>query len=182
MVLSTLWMPVLLSAVIVFIASSIAHMVLPHHRSDYHKLPNEEAARGALKGVPAGVYMIPYCTHKKEDMEAAKPKFAEGPVAIVTMRPPGEVQLGKFLGLWFVFCVLVSYFTAYVALHTLPRGTHYTEVFRIVGATAFLGYGLSQFANSIWKGQPWSVTVKEMIDGLVYALLTAGTFGWLWPR
>ncbi len=182
MVLATLWMPILLSAVIVFVASAIVHMVLPYHRSDYKKLPNEEPARAALKGVPPGMYMIPWATHKKEEMEAAKPKFVEGPVAVVTMRAPGEIQMGKYLVQWFIYCVLVSYFTAYVALHTLMRGTHYPDVFRIVGATAFIGYGLSQFANSIWKGQPWGVTAKEMIDGLLYALLTAGTFGWLWPR
>jgi hypothetical protein len=90
--------------------------------------------------------------------------------------------MGKYLGQWFAYCVLVSYFTAYVALHTLPRGAHYTEVFRIVGATAFIGYGLSQLQSGIWKGQPWGVTMKEAIDGLLYGLLTAGTFGWLWPR
>lgn len=182
MVLASLWMPILLSAVIVFIASSILHMVLPYHRSDYKQLPNEEAARAALKGVPPGSYIIPYCTHDKKQMEAAKPKFLEGPVAGLTVRPTGEINMGKFLGLWFVNCVLISYFTAYVALHTLARGTPYPEVFRIVGATAFIGYGLSQFQNSIWKGQPWGLTAKEMFDGLIYGLLTAGTFGWLWPR
>ena len=155
MVLPTLWMPVLLAAVIVFVASSILHMVSPHHRSDYKKLPDEEAAKG---------------------------KFKEGPVAAVTMRPAGEIKMGVYLVQWFLYCVLVSYFVAYVALHTLPKGTHYLEVFRIVGAAAFLAYGVSQVANGIWKGQPWGVTLKEVIDGLVYALLTAGTFGWLWPH
>jgi len=24
--------------------------------------------------------------------------------------------------------------------------------------------------------------LKEAIDGLIYALLMAGTFGWLWPK
>ena len=182
MVLATLWMPILLSAVIVFVASSIVHMLLPYHRSDYKQLPNEEAARAALKGVPPGMYMVPWCTHNKADMAAARPKFVEGPVGGITIRPNGEINMGRFLGLWFLFCLLLSYFTAYVALHTLPRGAHYTEVFRIVGATAFIGYGLSQFQNSIWKGQPWANTVKEILDGLLYALLTAGAFGWLWPR
>jgi hypothetical protein len=51
-----------------------------------------------------------------------------------------------------------------------------------VGTAAFLAYGLANLSNSIWKGQTWSMTIKEVIDGLVFALLTAGTFGWLWPR
>jgi hypothetical protein len=29
---------------------------------------------------------------------------------------------------------------------------------------------------------PWSIVLKESFDGLIYSLLTAGTFGWLWPR
>lgn len=182
MVLTTLWMPVLLSAVIVFIASSILHVVSPHHRSDYKKLPDEEAARAAMRGVPPGLYMIPYCSHDKAQREAAKDKFKDGPVAAVTMRPSGEINMGTYLVQWFLYCVLVSYFVAYVALHTLPTGTRYPQVFRIVGAAAFLAYGVSQVANGIWKGQPWGVTIKEVIDGLIYALLTAGTFGWLWPR
>jgi len=45
-----------------------------------------------------------------------------------------------------------------------------------------MSYGLGPIVNAIWKGQPWSVTLKEIFDGLVYGLLTAGTFGWLWPR
>jgi hypothetical protein len=35
--------------------------------------------------------------------------------------------------------------------------------------------------NSIWRGQSWGTTWKHVADGLVYALVTAGTFGWLWP-
>jgi hypothetical protein len=45
-----------------------------------------------------------------------------------------------------------------------------------------MAYGVANIANSIWKAQPWSNTIKEVIDGLIYAMLTAGTFGWLWPK
>src|SRR6266851_8791731 len=40
--LSALWLPIVLSAVIVFVASSIMYMLLPYHRSDYRKLPEED--------------------------------------------------------------------------------------------------------------------------------------------
>ena len=52
----------------------------------------------------------------------------------------------------------------------------------MAGATAFLGYSLALIQESIWKGQTWGVTFKHVFDGLIYGLLTAGTFGWLWPR
>lgn len=77
--------------------------------------------------------------------------------------------------------VVVSFFAAYLASRTLDPGADYLAVFRVVGTTAFLAYSMAHMSDSIWKGQKWSTTIKHMIDGLVYALLTAGCFGWLWP-
>jgi hypothetical protein len=90
--------------------------------------------------------------------------------------------MGKYLGQWFAFCLVISVFVAYLTGRTVSAGTEYLSVFRVAGTAAFLAYGMADPVDSIWKGQPWGVTVKHMIDGLVYALLTAGTFGWLWPR
>jgi sulfite exporter TauE/SafE len=109
-------------------------------------------------------------------------KYNQGPVGMMTVFPSGPPVMPKFLGLWFAYCVLIGFFVAYLAAHTIPPHTHYRAVFRIVGAAAFLAYGLGTISNAIWKGQTWSFTIKEVLDGLVYALLTAGTFGWLWPR
>ena len=180
--LGALWLPIVLSAVIVFIASSIAHMVLPYHKSDYKKLPNEDAAREAMKGAPAGMYILPYCTHDGMKSPEVLEKFRTGPVGTVLLRQPGPIQMGKFLGLWFVYCLIVGVFAAYISGRTLASGTNYLQVFRVVGATSFMAYGVGNLANGIWKGEPWSVVTKEVIDGLIYAMLTAGTFGWLWPR
>ena len=71
---------------------------------------------------------------------------------------------------------------AYIAGRTLPVGTPYPRVFQIVGATAFIGYALALCELSIWYRRSWSLTAKAALDGLIYAALTAGTFGWLWPR
>jgi hypothetical protein len=182
--LSQLWLPILLSAVIVFVASSLIHMVLGYHKSDYKKMSNEEDVRAALRagGITPGLYHFPYCTHKEMKSEAAVAKFKEGPVGFVTVIPSGAPNMGKFLGLWFVYCILASFFVAYLAAHTVGFMAPYRHVFRIVGTAAFLAYGLGTFINGVWKGQPWSMVFKEMFDGLIYALLTAGTFGWLWPR
>ena len=180
--LSMLWIPIVVSAALVFVASSILHMVLPYHRSDYRKLPNEDAAAAALRGTAPGMYILPYCTHQEMKSPAVQEKFKSGPVGTVLLRPPGPIQMGKFLGLWFGFCLIVGFFTAYVAGRTLAPGVHYLVVFRVVGTAAFMAYGLSNLANGIWKGEPWGVVAKEVVDGLIYGLLTAGTFGWLWPR
>jgi hypothetical protein len=180
--LAALWLPIVVSAVIVFVASSILHMVLPYHRSDYKKLPNEEPARAALRGTPPGLYMTPFCSQKEMKSPEAQARFQEGPVALISMYPNGQMNMGKLLGAWFGFLLLVSLFVAYAAYHTLPAGTHYLKVFRVVGTMAFLAYGLANISNGIWRGQPWSMVAKEIFDGLIYALLTAGAFGWRWPQ
>jgi hypothetical protein len=109
-------------------------------------------------------------------------KYKQGPVGLMTVVPNGPPAMPKFLGLWFAYCLIVGFFVAYLTGHTVAPGAHYLAVFRVVGTAAFLAYGLGNLSNGIWKGQPWSIVIKEVIDGLVYASLTAGTFGWLWPR
>ncbi|HEX6880747.1 MAG TPA: hypothetical protein VF135_10315 [Terriglobales bacterium] len=182
--LSALWLPILLSAVIVFVASSIMHMVLPYHKNDYQQLPEEEKVLSAMRsaGLKRGLYMFPFCTHKEMNSPEAIARYNQGPVGMLTVFPTGRPFLPKFLGQWFVFTLVISFFTAYIAAHTLAAGVHYLAVFRIVGSAAFLAYGIGNISNGIWKGQPWSLVIKDSVDGLIYALLTAGTFGWLWPK
>jgi hypothetical protein len=180
-----LWLPILLSAVVVFVASSILHMVLPFHKSDYRKLPEEDKVMDALRavGVPPGrPYHFPFCTHKEMKSQEAVEKFKRGPIGLLTVIPSGAPAMGKYLGLWFVYCVVVGIFVACLAGRMLAPGTRYPEVFHVAGIAAFLAYGFAQVQDSIWKGQTWGVTGKHVVDGLIYALLTAGTFGWLWPR
>ena len=182
--LAHLWLPIVLSAVIVFIASSIMHMVLPYHRSDYKKLPDEEKVTASLRaaGLTRGLYVFPFCTPKEMKSAESVAKYNQGPVGMMTIFPLGPPVMPKFLGQWFGYCLIISFFVAYLAAHTIPPGLRYLAVFRVVGTAAFLAYGLGNLVNGIWRGQPWSVVIKEVIDGLIYSLLTAGTFGWLWPR
>ena len=182
--LTALWLPILLAAVIVFIASAIMHTVLTYHQSDCTQLPDEEKLLTAMRaaGVKRGYYHFPFTTHKEMKSPAVVEKFKQGPVGMMTVLQNGPPALPKYLVSWFVYCLVIGFFVAYLAAHTLARGANYLEVFRVVGTAAFLAYGLGQLANSIWKGQPWGMTIKEIIDGLIYGLLTAGTFGWLWPH
>jgi hypothetical protein len=183
--LGALWLPILLSAVFVFVVSAIIHMVLKYHNSDFHPLPNEDAVRAAIRsGNPApGQYVTPYCQEMK-DMQTPEMqrKYAEGPVGVFYLRRPGPPSMAPLLGQWFLFTLAVSLFVAYIASHVLPSGTPYLSVFRVVGATGFLAYAAGSVPAAIWMGKPWGVAWKEMFDGLVYGLVTAGTFGWLWPR
>jgi hypothetical protein len=182
--LSALWIPILLSAVIVFVASSIMHMLLPYHRGDYRQVPDEDKVRAALRaaGVRQGLYMFPYSTPKEMRSPATLEKFKEGPVGMMSIAQNGPVAMPKLLGLWFSYSLLISFFVAYLTGHTVSSGVNYLVVFRVAGTAAFMAYGFGSISNAIWKGQPWAMTAKEVFDGLVYGLLTAGTFGWLWPR
>jgi hypothetical protein len=180
----SLWLPVLVSTVVVFVASSILHMVLKYHKADYKGLPDEESARAALgKTDPApGIYLIPYCPDMKQMKEPAmREKFEKGPVAFLTIRAKGFPGMGQYLGLWFVFCGLVSFAAASVARHTLHPGDDGMLVLRVAATVAFAAYGLAPISNSIWKGEPWSNTARAILDGAIYAVLTGLTFRLLWP-
>lgn len=182
--LAALWLPIVLSAVIVFIASSIMHVVLKYHQSDCHQLPEEDKVMGAIRaaGPKPGFYVFPYCTHKDMKSPASMEKYKQGPVGFLTVMPSGPPAMPKYLIQWFVYCLLVGFFVAYLTAHTVAAGTDYLAVFRVAGTAAFMAYGLGMISNGIWKGQIWGATIKEVFDGLIYGLLTAGTFGWLWPR
>ena len=182
--LLSLWLPILGSAILVFLASSLMHTVLGYHANDFRKLPDEEGARRAMGslGIPPGQYVIPYAGSSGA---MKSPEYAEkmrtGPVAMLNVRPNGPFEMGKSLGLWFLYIVVVSLFAAYIASRALGAEADYLDVFRFAGTTAFAGYSLALVQESIWYWRDWRTTLINVADGLVYALLTAGVFGWLWP-
>ena len=184
--LSALWLPILLSSVLVFVASSVIHMVLSSwHKDDFAAVPDEGKLRDALRplAIPAGDYMLPRCANMEEmKTPEFKSKMNEGPVVLFTMLPNGMPNMGKLLGLWFVYTVAIGIVSAYVASRALPPGAQYLRVFQLAGATAFIAYAGALWPMSIWYSRSWGTTIRSTIDGLIYALLTAGVFGWLWPH
>ena len=183
-VLASLWLPIVLSAVFVFVLSSVIHMMLGYHANDVVGVPDEEAARKAIGGlkIPPGDYAVPRPTNMAEMKNPAfTEKLTQGPVVYLTVLPNGPINMGKNLVQWFLYSLVVSVFAGYIASHALGPGAHYLAVFRYVGAVAFAGYSLGLLQNSIWWSRKWSATLKSVFDGLLYALFTAGTFGWLWP-
>ena len=182
--LMSLWLPILLSAVIVFFASSFIHMLLPYHRKDFGKIPEEDQVMEALRkfALRPGDYVMP-CPTDPKHMKSPEfiDKMTKGPVGLLTVLPSGPPAMGMQLAWWFVYCLVVSIFAGYIAGRALDPGAHYLSVFRFAGCTAFIGYSLALWQNVIWYKRGVAMTFKSTFDGLVYGLLTAGTFGWLWP-
>src|SRR5277367_216568 len=182
--LCALWLPILLSAVAVYLVSSVIHMATPWHKGDYKGVADQESFMAALRpyGLTPGDYMAPRPV-SMADMRTPEYKRLHqlGPVMFFTVRPSGVMKIGPQLIQWFLYSVVVSVFAAYVAARVLPAGAGYLRVFQIVGTTAFLGYSGALVQQSIWYGRSWGMTIRTMLDGLLFALVTAGMFGWLWP-
>jgi hypothetical protein len=183
--LGQLWLPIVLSAVIVFVLSSIIHMMLPWHKGDYRQVPDEDRFMDATRpfNLPPGDYMLPR-PNSMADMksEAFQQKMQRGPKYVITVMPNGMGSMGSRLVQWFIYSLVIGVFAGYVTGHALGAGANYLQVFRYVGATTFLAYGMALWQYSIWYKRSWMTTLKSNVDALIYACFTAGTFGWLWPK
>ncbi|MEO6068752.1 MAG: hypothetical protein ABIQ41_12330 [Gemmatimonadales bacterium] len=180
--LGQLWLPILLAAVACHFLGFLMWMVLPHHRSDYKAFPDEGALRNLLKGkIAPGMYLVPFCTHAEMQSPEMKVKRDEGPVGFMTILPTGMGNMVTMQAKNVLYHAVVSLFVAYIAVVTLAPGTEYLKVFQVTGTAAFLAYGFAWGHQVIWFGRPFKVAMKELCDGLVMALVTAGIFGWRWP-
>ena len=179
----SLWLPILLAAGLVYVASSIIHMFLGYHRKDFGKLPDEDGVMDALRGAPAGDYSFPHPSSKADLRdEAFRERARRGPTGFLTLSPAGDpFRMGPQLAQWFGYCLIVSAFAGYVTGLTLGPGSGYMEVFRMSSTVAFGAYALAHLQGSVWYRKSWGSTGRNLFDGLVYGLLTGGAFGWLWP-
>ncbi|HEX3895281.1 MAG TPA: hypothetical protein VHW73_03640 [Rudaea sp.] len=182
--LMQLWLPIVLSAVFVFIASSLLNMLLQFwHRPDYHGFTNEEEVRAALrKGMTEpGMYNVPFCTMEGMKTPEVKQKFAEGPLAMIALKAGAPMSMGAPLTQWFLFCLVISFLCALLAAHTLAAGTPSAHVFHVMALAALLGHAAGPIPNAIWWSHTWRSSLKHVIDGVIYALIVGATFMWLWP-
>lgn len=180
-----LWLPILLAAVGIHIASAIIHMFLQFwHSPDYHGFSNEDEVQKALgKGNPApGIYMVPYC--KPEDMRKPETleKFKKSPQAYLFVRAATGMNMTKPLIQWFVFCLLVALFSGYLAGATLGTSAESMQVFRVVSTAAFMAFGLGTIPYAIWFGEPWKSVTKSLVDALVYGCIAGAVFAFFWPH
>ena len=181
--LGALWLPTLVSAIAVFIVSSIIHMVVKWHHSDQSKLPNEDAVSSVLAGTPPGEYRMPWAGSMEEMKSPAfKEKCKKGPMAVIGVWRYEDRGFGKALGQWFVYSVIVAYISGHILHALVPVSPDGHDIFHTVGLTAFLGYGMALAQQSIWGPKQWWPTTKSLIDALLYAATTAAVFWWLWPK
>lgn len=180
MTIMTLWMPILVSAIVAFMAGSVIWMFMPWHKTDWSKTPDEEAVRGALNGATPGMYSVPNCPDQAQFKEPEmQKKFIDGPQAFITVVPTGLPNMGPKLAMMFGYNLIVAIVCAYFVSRTLAPGADYLAVFRIAGAVAFVAYGMAYVQESVWFGRSWSLTAKTFLDALIYGVLTGGVFGWL---
>lgn len=183
--LAALWLPILLSAVLVFVVSSIIHMATPLHKGDYSKLPREDEAMEALRNlsISPGNYAIPR-PGSMADMktEETRTKYEAGPVGFLHVLPSGPPAMGKSLLQWFLYSLVVAFFVAYITSRTVPVSEEYLQIFRVSGACAFMAFGLGQIHEGIWFGRNWPAVFRHVFGGFVYALTVAGCFAGFWPE
>jgi hypothetical protein len=183
--LLSLWLPILLSAVVVFVISSLIHMLIKWHAPDYRAFANEDAVRAAIRaGNPApGRYVVPFCKEMKDmGSDVMLQKYREGPVGHFTLGPNGVPVMGKFLGMWFVWTLIVAAVAAYLAVRVFGLDhAHARGAAKLVGAVTFIGLGFGTVQESIWMMRPWSASAKYLLDAALYAVGSALVFLWLWP-
>lgn len=188
--LTNLWLPIIVSAAVTWIAGAIVWMALPHHKKDMTDLPNEKQVIETIRslGLPPGNYGIPGGGCDKARMQDPEVQrcWKEGPLGYISLwkTPPkmGSNMIGSF-------CVnlAVSITIAYLAWVTLGRLTidggprlTFGAVFQVTGTAGVLAYAFSHIPCSLWFGAYKRTIVMNFIDGVVYGLITGAIFAWLW--
>lgn len=185
MSLLQLWLPIILGAIAGWIASGLIHAVIKTHNSDYRQLENEDEVMDAVrKGSPApGMYHFPFCVDMEQIKdEAMQQKLINGPIGLLAIFPNGLPNMGKYMVQQIAFFLVGCFLIAYCATLAIPPGAEYLTVFRFVASVGFLAFGWALIPYSIWFGHPWSMTAKYLVDALIYGLIIAGIFAWLWPE
>jgi len=180
---ASLWLPIVVSAAAVFVTSFIMWMVLPHHKSDWSGVPDEDGLMSNLRdqGIQPGQYLFPHCREKAEwSSPEFQKKYADGPTGLLIIRPKGGMNMGKSMATSTCYNLAISVLAAYIASFTLTAETAGIQVFRLTSIVAFLGYAGALAWGPIWWSRSWSSTIKEMLDGLVYGLVTGLVFMLFW--
>lgn len=183
--LSELWIPILVSGASCWVLSAIARTVLPHHTNEWRRLPTEPEMLEALRRhmPPPGLYSFPFTVGADLNRADVRVALEKGPVGYVTIGRPGRPSMPKMMVQLLVYFTASSFLVAYVAWHArLGLGAPYRSVFRIVGTVATMAYALGTVPESIWFARPWKSFGLQLADSLACGLVTAGIFGWLWPK
>lgn len=183
--IASLALPILVAAVAVFVLSSIIHMAMPWHKSDYGNVPDDDAFMNAVRplNIPPGDYTVPNPRlpgggRNPEFM----PKWSAGPSVNMTVMPPGPMSMGRYMGQWFAFTLLVSAITGWVTGTIVEPGEHHKAVLHYAAILTFLSYSLGAWPLSIWYHRKWSTALKGAFDAVLYGVTTGLVFAWMWPK
>lgn len=185
MSLANLWLPILVATVLCFIASALIWMIAPHHKKEWPPVPGQDDLIATLRkhNVGQGNYMFPHADRSdKTAFEAASKQWAEGPAGVLYIFPKGKLNMGKMMALQFVYFLLVNTLVALADSRVIGNAAVYLYVFKFTALLAFMAHSLGTVPEAIWFGRPWKSIVLQGVDSLIYAGLTAGTYGWLWPK
>lgn len=177
-----LWLPVLMTTVVLFVASFLAWVVLPHHKPDVRRWPEEERLLDFVResGAAPGEYLFPLIEQDEMKEDRARQRYERGPWGLIRVWPR-QPDMVRNMAATFGYFLLVTLLVAYVAAAALTPGAVFGEVFRIVATTAILAYCAGGVLNEIWFTRPLRAKLMNAIDGLVYGAITGVIFGLMWP-
>ena len=182
--LAGLWIPIVVSAVVVLVASFVSQLIIGRYAAEWKELPEEEATIEHLQksGIGPGQYLFPGRSPKSsQDLEETRQqRMNSGPWGTVNIwaRQP---SMGRNLLQSFVFYLVTSFFVAYLATLALEPGAEFSPVFQVTGTAAILAYAFGGIPNAIWFGSHLRSALMDVINGIVHGLLTGTIFGMLWP-
>lgn len=178
--LTSLWLPILVSAVALFFLSFLSWMVLPHHKSDWKGVPDDQAFRDALNGlnIPPGNYMFPYAETSAE-MQSAEflERQRQGPNGTLQLWE-GLNSMSRNLVMQFLYLLGSAFCLAYLGTLGLASGADFMAVFRFMGTAGILMFTAGSIPHAIWfKFRLPGYLVDGLLNGLAVGLIFAS----LWP-
>jgi hypothetical protein len=179
-----LWLPILVSAAAIWIISAVVWMAMPHHKRDFINLPDEDGFMDDLRkrGIKPGNYVFPdFRDPKAMKSEKVQKALEEGPVGHLSVWPPPLTMADKLVGTFVVYLV-VSTLIAYLTRVALPGAAPFAKVFQVAGTAGILAYSFSHIPNGLWFGSYKRTIVANIMDGIVYGLITGAIFAWRWPH
>lgn len=178
-----LWLPILVSAVAVFVLSAASHMLLPWRRDEFRGIPGHEAIQAVVKDLPPGQYLFPAGLDPRErGGKEWLARWAAGPSGWLTLVPREPIAMGRNMAQSMLAYLVVSFLTAYLATFALGAAPASFTVFRFVSTLGVLTYATGTSFTSIWYGRPWKAFAADVLDAVVLAFAMAAVFAWLWPR
>ena len=178
--LISLFFPVLLTTVALFISGFLCWAILPNHKPDWQKLPNEDEFLDAIAelNLPRGNFAYPHAMDQ-QSMESDTYKRAVERGTFGTVQVWGEApKMGTNLIRQVVYLLVTNSCLAYLSTLALPAGADFMQVFRFVATAALLTFTVAVVPGTIWFKNRLT---GYLIDGVIQAVIVGAIFGSMWP-